>query len=149
NCGNISAAVAPFGLEAGMVVAKGDVTEVRIYNTNTRKLILATLPTPDGVFSAEGDFSMPGVPGTGARIELEYMNPGGASTGSLLPTGNPVDTISVDGMPLEVSIVDAGAPVVFVRLSDAGVRREESLAELEASEDRLVSLERIRAKAAV
>ncbi|GMA58239.1 hypothetical protein GCM10025858_27420 [Alicyclobacillus sacchari] len=42
NCGNISAAVGPFAVNAGLVEVDGDgMTQVRIYNTNTDALIVA------------------------------------------------------------------------------------------------------------
>ena len=44
NCGNMSSAVGPFSLDEGLVRADGDMATVRIYNTNTHKLIHATFP---------------------------------------------------------------------------------------------------------
>src|SRR5262249_1144673 len=41
NCGNISSGVGPYAVERGLVPLTEPVTRVRIYNTNTKKLIVA------------------------------------------------------------------------------------------------------------
>ena len=87
NCGNISSAIGPFALDEGLVPAREPETLVRIHNTNTRKLIHARVPVSGGQAAVRGDFVLPGVPGTGARLALEFLDPGGAVTGRLLPTG--------------------------------------------------------------
>jgi 2-methylaconitate cis-trans-isomerase PrpF len=76
------------------------------------------------------------------------MDPGGAVTGTLLPTGNAVDALGVDGETVEVSIVDAATPAVFVRATDLGVSFDEPPERLEDAA-LAVRLERIRAHAAV
>jgi len=149
NCGNISAAVGPFALDEGMVETSEPLTRIRIFNTNTQKLIVAEVPTRGGSFDPEGDYELPGVPGRGSRIDLEYMEPGGALTGALLPTGNEVDVLDVDGEPIPVSIVDAATPAVFVRASEIGMSFSEPLERLETDATLARRLERIRAHAAV
>ena len=127
NCGNLSAAVGPFTIEEGWIEAVEPVTRVEILNTNTDKMILAEVPVRGGAFRAEGDCSIPGVPGTGAPIHLSYEDPGGAVTGALLPTGKRSETVAVPGREeIEVSIVDAGNPAVFVAAGDLrlGVRAQ-------------------------
>src|SRR5207253_11423013 len=66
---------------------------VRVHNTNTKKVIVAHVPTHDGEAAVEGDFELAGVAGRGARIALDFLDPGGAGTGRLLPTGSPRDVI--------------------------------------------------------
>jgi 2-methylaconitate cis-trans-isomerase PrpF/nicotinamidase-related amidase len=146
SCGNIAAAVGPFAIDEGMVAAAGPVTTVRIFNTNTGKTIVSRVPTSGGRFDPTGPLMIPGVRGTGAPIELEFVDPAGATTRTLLPTGRATDVVGPD---VEVSIVDAGTLAVFVRMADAGVSREEPAAALDADEVRLAALERIRAEAAV
>jgi 2-methylaconitate cis-trans-isomerase PrpF len=149
NCGNISAAIGPFAVDEGMVEAREPLTRVRVFNTNTQKLIVASVPTRGGRFEPEGDYELPGVPGHGSRIDLEYMDPGGALTGALLPTGNEMDALEVDGEPVDVSIVDAATPAVFVRAADLGVSFADPIERLETDAVLAARLERIRAHAAV
>ena len=48
NCGNISSGVGPFAIEKGLVDVKEETTPVRIYNTNTGKMIVADVKTQNG-----------------------------------------------------------------------------------------------------
>ena len=115
NCGNISSGVGPFAIDEGLIVAKEPETVVRIYNTNTKKILKAYVSTRDGKSVYMGDYSIDGVPGTGSKILLDYSGTGGTLTGKLLPTGNPIDMISVPGIgDLEVSVVDAANPTCFL-----------------------------------
>lgn len=152
NCGNISSAVGPFAIDEGLVKAVEPVTTVRIFNTNTRKRIIAQVPVSNGKALTVGDYSINGVPGTGARIDLEFEDPGGAVTGKTLPTGRPLDFLVIDGKPYAVSIIDAANPVVFVRAEDFGLRGTELPSEFESRPDaKEISaiLEKIRGEAAV
>src|SRR5262249_39762979 len=94
-CGNMTSAVGPFAINEGMVRATEPVAPVRIYSTNAKKYVTAHVPVKEGKAVVKGDFSIPGVPGTGARIELEWMDPAGSITGKLLPTGHPVDEVTL------------------------------------------------------
>ena len=116
NCGNMLAAVGPFAIEAGLVAATADRTHVRIHNVNTGKLIDATVATPGGRVTYEGEARIDGVPGTAAPIELSFPNAAGARTGHLLPTGRPVDRIE----GIDVTCIDAAMPVMLVRAADLG-----------------------------
>lgn len=122
NCGNISAAVGPFALDEGLVKADGDRAVVRVHNTNTGKVIIARFPVENGKAAVQGDFTLQGVGGTGAEIELAFTDLGGATTGKLLPTGHAVDTLEIPGVgSIEVSLVDAANPAVFVRADAIGL----------------------------
>ena len=144
-CGNLTAAVGPFAVDQGLVAAVEPFTQVAIYSVNTRKRVLARFPVCRGRAVYEGDFSIPGVPGTGARIELEFVEPAGAVSGRLLPTGNPRERIDLeDGRTFTVSIVDAGNPVVFCHASELGLRGTELPPEIERRPEVLATLETIR-----
>jgi Uncharacterized protein conserved in bacteria len=148
-CGNIAAAVGPFAIDAGLVTATDPITTVRIHNTNTAKVIVAYVPTCGGRSIVEGDYAIPGVPRTAARILLEFADPAGSISGRLLPTGRPIDTIRlVGGRTIEVSIVDAANPVVFLRASELGFTGTELPAEIEARVDATAVLEEARSTVA-
>jgi len=149
NCGNISAAVGPFAVDEGLVRPKEPVTRVRIHQVNTDKLIVADVPVKNGCFDETGDYAVDGVPGTGAKIALHFVQPGGSVTGRLLPTGNALDAIDVPGFgTIEISIVDAANPVAFVRAADLGLKGTE-IHEIDGRKDIREVFEAIRSRAAV
>ena len=135
NCGNISSAVGPYAIDEGMVEVTEHVTKVRIFNTNTQKVIVEEVPVKDGRFMSEGDFSIDGVPGTASRVILKFVSPQGAASGKLLPTGNVKDIIEIDGKTYEFSFVDAANPVIFVHPEDFGVTGTEIPSEFNALPD--------------
>lgn len=149
NCGNISSAVGPYAIEMGLVEAKDPETVVRIYNTNTKKVIYSHVQTPNKQVSYDGDFSIAGVPGKSAPVRLSFRNPGGAVTGKVLPTGNVRDELEVPGFgKVNVSIVDVTNPLVFIKASDIGLKGTELPDELDGSEKIMALLETIRGLAA-
>ena len=150
NCGNLSSAVGPFAIDTGLLPSHGAARQVLIHNTNSSKIIRATIPLEDGRARVEGDFEIPGVGDSGARIQLDFLDPGGTTTGTLLPTGNPVDTVSVEGFgDVEMSLIDASVPCVFVSAARFGLAGTESVAALEANADLMEGVERVRRAAAV
>ncbi|MFB3816831.1 MAG: 2-methylaconitate cis-trans isomerase PrpF family protein [Candidatus Methylomirabilales bacterium] len=150
NCGNISQGVGPFAVDEGLVRVVEPVTTVRIFNTNTKKVIEAAVPVRDGKAATEGDFAINGVPGTGAKILLNFVNSGGSKTGKLLPTGNVVDKMELaDGRTVRVSLVDAANPAVFVQAAEVGFTGRELPRDTASNPAILSTMEEIRAKAAV
>ena len=101
NCGNMSAALGPFAVEEGLVPSPSDgEAVVRIHNTNTQRIIVARFPVEAGALAASGDLAIDGVAGAAAPIRLEFLQPGGARTGKLLPTGGAVDRLILAPLPL-------------------------------------------------
>ncbi|MDR3564094.1 MAG: PrpF domain-containing protein [Negativicutes bacterium] len=150
NCGNISSGVGPFAIEQGMVAASEPITTVRIYNTNTKKVIEAAVPVLGGEVVTEGDYEISGVPGSGAKIALNFINSAGSKTGKLLPTGNVVDEMTLSsGKKVRVSLVDAANPAVFVKAADIGLTGRELPTDTETSPEILRVMEDIRTTAAV
>lgn len=126
NCGNISAGVGPFAIDAGLVAATAPVTLVRIHNVNTGKILIAHVPVVGSRAKVTGDFAIDGVPGTGAEIRMDYAGTVGAKTGRILPTGQVTDTIQLeDGRTVTVTICDVANPCVFVRAEDMGLEGSE------------------------
>lgn len=140
NCGNLLAGVGPFAIEAGLVTASADVSDVRIHMLNTGALAVARVETPDRQVNYEGSAHIDGVPGTAAPIALDFKNIAGSSCGALLPTGQPVNRIN----GVEVTCIDNGMPVVVLDASDFGLTGAEEPAELEANDVLKAKLERIR-----
>jgi len=150
NCRNMSAAMGPFAVDEGLVKTSGDQALVRIHNTNTRKVIWSRFALDDGLAAVDADLAIPGVAGTGAPVRLEFRDPGGATTGRLLPTGKVVETLEVPGHGrFTVSMVDAANACCFVRAEDLGKTGTELPDVLEADAALLDRLQAIRLAASV
>jgi 2-methylaconitate cis-trans-isomerase PrpF len=151
NCGNMSAAIGPFAVDENLVdVPRNGNVCVRIHNTNTGKIIHSTFPVVNGRSMVDGDLSIPGVSGTGAPIRLDFLEPGGASTGSLLPTGNVVDSLVLSGEgEFKVSMIDAANPCVFVEAPAVGLSGGESPEDIAARRDVMALLGELRRHASV
>lgn len=149
NCGNISSGVGPFAIDEGLVRAVEPVTKVHIHNTNTGKILVAEVPVQDGKAKVSGDYKIAGVPGTGAKIMLDFAGTTGSATNKMLPTEKVVDVLNIEGFgTLEASIVDVANPMVFVRAKDLGLTGIETPAQINANKEMLDLLEKIRGKAA-
>ncbi|MBP7063628.1 PrpF domain-containing protein [Ferrovibrio sp.] len=151
NCGNMSSAVGPFAVDEGIIPAPADgLASVRIHNTNTSKIIIATFPVRGGMAVVQGDCEIDGVAGSGAPIRLDFLNPGGSKTGRLLPSGKAIDRLILpDGSPIEASLIDAANPGVFVRAADLGLSGTEAPQALEKDAVLMQRLEMIRLAASV
>jgi 4-oxalomesaconate tautomerase len=143
NCGNMLAAVAPFGLETGLVLPTGDLTTLRVLTRNTGTLSDIEVQTPGGRVEYAGDARIDGVPGTAAAINISFLETAGSVCGSLLPTGNLIDRF--DG--IEVTCIDNGMPVVIMGADTLGVSGYESRDELNANAKLKQRIESIRLKA--
>ena len=128
NCGNILAGIGPFAIERGLVAATGDETRVAIFMENTGQVAVATVRTPGGVPTYEGDARIDGVPGTHAPVPLEFRDTAGSSCGALLPTGNAVDVIE----GVRCTLIDNGMPCIVFRAEDVGATGYETREELES-----------------
>jgi hypothetical protein len=150
NCGNMSSAVGPFAVDEGLIRAKGDTATVRIFNTNTKKIIRATFPLDGDHARYDGDLVIPGVAGAGAPVRLDFVEPGGAATGKLLPSGKTMDRLEMPGFgAIDASLVDAANPAVFVRARDIGLTGTELPEQLEANPEIMRRLEGIRVQGSV
>ena len=149
NCGNLSSAVGPFAVDEGLVrVADGEAL-VRIHQVNTKRIIHARFPVRGGKAVTAGDFTMAGVAGSGARIRLDFLAPGGSATGRLLPTGNAQDTLHHEGRAYAVSLIDAANACVFLDARDLEMTGTESPDAIEADPARMALLDALWRKAGV
>ena len=157
NCGNLSTAVGPFAIASGIIDAarlpRDGVVAVRVWQANIGKTIVVHVPVRDGEVQETGDFELDGVTFPAAEIVLEFLDPadeGEGEGGATLPTGNVVDRLDVPGVgELEVSLVNAGIPTVFVNAADLGYRGTELQGAINGDPLALARLESIRAHAAV
>ena len=157
NCGNLSTAVGPFAIASGIIDAarlpRDGVVAVRVWQAYIGKTIVVHVPVRDGEVQETGDFELDGVTFPAAEIVLEFLDPadeGEGEGGATLPTGNVVDRLDVPGVgELEVSLVNAGIPTVFVNAADLGYRGTELQGAINGDPLALARLESIRAHAAV
>ncbi len=149
-CGNMSAAVGPFAIDEGLVPAVEPVSQVRVFSTNTGGLYVAHVPVRYGQAEVEGRYTIAGVPGPGACICLEYLDPGGSLGRGVLPTGTPRQALAcARGRLVSVSIVDVGIPTVFVRADELGANATRLAQELDEDRALQATLEDLRCQAAV
>ncbi len=151
NCGNMSSAIGPFAVDEGLVAKPRDGDAVvRIHNTNTKKIIVSRFGMDGEEAAVAGDMALDGVAGTGAPIRLEFMQPGGAKTGKLLPTGKAADMLDVPGVGrVPASMIDAANPCVFVPAEAIGATATEPPTEIEGNSQLMAKLEAIRRAASV
>ena len=114
NCGNLTFAVAPFVVNEGVVSVDTGATlaTVRLRNMNTGVRIDVDLEVAGGRASLQGEASLAGVPGTSGAITTQYLSPAGGVLGSLLPLGDPVTSLEVHGVHVDVPTVTSSIPIV-------------------------------------
>jgi 4-oxalomesaconate tautomerase len=142
-CGNILAGVGPFAIERGLVKPAGAVTPVTVRMVNTGAVAVVHVPTPGGEVRYDGTTAIDGVPGTAARLVIDFRDTAGSVAPSLLPTGNVVD--DVDGVAM--TLIDNGMPVAVLAADALGVTGQETPAELEASDQLCSRVETLRLRA--
>ncbi|PJK10232.1 2-methylaconitate cis-trans isomerase PrpF [Lysobacteraceae bacterium NML08-0793] len=155
NCGNLSSAVGPFAIANGFIPAerlKDGLVEVRIWQANIGKTIIAHVPVKDGQVVELGDFMLDGVAFPAAEIVLEFIDPSddGEDGGAMFPTGNLVDTLEVPGVgSLEATMISAGIPTVFIDAAAIGLSGSELQKDINTDAARLAQFEAIRTAGAL
>ena len=153
NCSDLAAAVGPFAIGEGLVPAVEGSTRVRIWQANTGRRIDAFVPVRDGQVLEAGDFIEDGVPFSFAEIRLEYLDPADGEPGAggmLLPTGQRQEALELPSLGrVTVSMINAGAPTVFVRAQSLGLSGKEQPGDIDRERKLLERLELIRSHAAV
>lgn len=145
SCGNISAAVGPFAVEAAIVKPREGLNRLRIHNVNIGKIIRAEFEVRDGAPVSEGDYTIDGAPGSGARVLLDFAETAGSVTGKVLPLGSSRVALEREGdPPIEVSLIDLANPVVFVRARDFGLLGNEDHRRIDGDADLLGRIEAVR-----
>lgn len=153
NCGNLTAAVGSFAITNGLVdpakIPQNGVCEVRIWQQNIGKTIIAHVPITDGQVQETGDFELDGVTFPAAEVKIEFIDPVD-SDGDMFPTGNLVDTLTVtDVGEFDVTMINAGIPTIFLNARDLGFTGTELQKDINSDAEILEKLEKIRAYGAV
>ena len=151
NCGNMSSAIGPFAYDEGMVSGplNGEAV-VRIHNTNSKKIIVARFPVAGGHAVVTGDFAIPGLPGTGAKVALDFLDPTNTRGRGTLPTGRAVDLMTLeDGHEVRVTMIDAAIPSVFVAAAGVGGDTRTHPTKIDADAMLMARLDEIRRRASV
>ena len=134
NCGNTSAAVGPFALLRGLIKPTERITKVRIYNTNTKKIILGSSKSETANSSARQILASMARPAAARRSYSISSAPTAVREEVKFPTLG----------TLKVSMVDAANPFVFVRAKDLGLKGNENMDEFGNNEAPLKKCEEIR-----
>lgn len=153
NCGNLSAAVGPFAIQAGLVSAerlpRNGVAEVRVWQANINKTIVVHVPMVDGRVQETGDFALDGVTFPAAEIQVDFIDPAAADS-SLFPTGNLIDDLEVPGIgTFNATLITAGIPTIFIDAESLGYQGTELQDEINNDDEALVRFETIRAYGAL
>ena len=157
NCGNLSAAVGSFAVSSGLVdaarIPQNGTAVVRIWQANIGKTIIAHVPITEGAVQETGDFELDGVTFPAAEVQLEFLNPAAdeeGAGGSMFPTGNLVDDLEVPGVgTLNVTMINAGIPTIFVNARDIGYSGAELQNDINSDPKALAMFETIRAHGAL
>ncbi|KGM54271.1 3-methylitaconate isomerase [Lysobacter arseniciresistens ZS79] len=154
NCGNLSAAVGPFAISAGLIdparVPRDGIATVRIWQANIGKTIVAHVPMTDGQVQETGDFELDGVTFPAAEIQLEFVDPADEGEGAMFPTGNLVDDLEVPGVgTFKATLINAGIPTIFLDAADLGYTGTELQDAINGDPQALARFETIRAYGAV
>lgn len=157
NCGNLSAAVGSFAVSSGLVdaarIPQNGTAVVRIWQANIGKTIIAHVPITAGAVQETGDFELDGVTFPAAEVQLEFLDPAAdeeGAGGSMFPTGNLVDDLEVPGVgTLNVTLINAGIPTIFVNARDIGYSGAELQNDINSDPKALAMFETIRAHGAL
>ena len=153
NCGNLTAAVGAFAIANGLVsvdkIPSDGICEVRIWQQNISKTIVAHVPMKNGQVQETGDFELDGVTFPAAEVKIEFIDPVD-SDGAMFPTGNLKDTLDVPEIgSFEVTLINAGIPTIFLRAADLGFTGTELQKDINSNAETLAKLEKIRAYGAL
>ncbi|NOH54162.1 2-methylaconitate cis-trans isomerase PrpF [Vibrio coralliilyticus] len=148
NCGNLSAAVGPFAIHAGLIPAEripeNGVVAVKVWQANIGKTIVIHVPILNGLVQETGDFELDGVTFPAAEIQVDFMHPA-AGDGSMFPTGNLVDDLEVPEVgTFNATLINAGIPTIFIDADALGYSGTELQQDINSDELALARFEKIR-----
>ncbi|MFQ0975950.1 2-methylaconitate cis-trans isomerase PrpF [Vibrio campbellii] len=153
NCGNLSAAVGPFAIHAGLIdedrIPENGIVTVRVWQVNIGKTILIHVPIVNGFVQETGAFELDGVTFPAAEIQVDFVDPADGE-GSMFPTGNLVDDLVVpDVGTFNATFINAGIPTIFIDAEALGYQGTELQDDINNDESALARFESIRAHGAL
>ncbi|MGD1503459.1 2-methylaconitate cis-trans isomerase PrpF [Vibrio harveyi] len=153
NCGNLSAAVGPFAIHAGLIdedqIPQNGIVTVRVWQVNIGKTILIHVPIVNGFVQETGAFELDGVTFPAAEIQVDFVAPADGE-GSMFPTGNLVDDLVVpDVGTFNATFINAGIPTIFIDAEALGYQGTELQDDINNDESALARFESIRAHGAL
>ncbi|MCR9836416.1 2-methylaconitate cis-trans isomerase PrpF [Vibrio parahaemolyticus] len=153
NCGNLSAAVGPFAIHAGLIpqerIPENGIVTVRVWQVNISKTILVHVPIVNGFVQETGEFELDGVTFPAAEIQVDFVDPA-AGEGSMFPTGNLVDDLVVpDVGTFNATFINAGIPTIFIDAESIGYQGTELQDQINNDDAALAMFESIRAHGAL
>ncbi|HHX8278992.1 TPA: 2-methylaconitate cis-trans isomerase PrpF [Vibrio diabolicus] len=153
NCGNLSAAVGPFAIHAGLIpqdrIPENGIVTVRVWQVNISKTILIHVPIVNGFVQETGEFELDGVTFPAAEIQVDFVDPSDGE-GSMFPTGNLVDDLVVpDVGTFNATFINAGIPTIFIDAESIGYQGTELQDDINNDDAALAMFESIRAYGAL
>ncbi len=153
NCGNLSAAVGPFAIHAGLIpqerIPENGIVTVRVWQVNISKTILVHVPIVNGFVQDTGEFELDGVTFPAAEIQVDFVDPADGE-GSMFPTGNLVDDLVVpDVGTFNATFINAGIPTIFIDAESIGYQGTELQDDINNDDAALAMFESIRAHGAL
>lgn len=153
NCGNLSAAVGPFAIHAGLVdaerIPENGTVAVRVWQANISKTIVVHVPIVNGQVQETGDFELDGVTFPAAEIQVDFIKPANGE-GSMFPTGNVVDQLEVPNVgTFEATFINAGIPTIFIDAEALRYQGTELQDDINSDQQALARFETIRAYGAL
>lgn len=149
NCGNLTAAVGACAIEFGLVdancIPENGVCQVKIWQQNIGKTIIAHVPIREGRVQEMGDFELDGVAFPAAEVKIDFIDPVDADS-EMFPTGNLIDTLEVPNVGVfQATLINAGIPTIFLQAEQLGLTATELQADVNSNPALLEKLETIRA----
>ncbi|MBE3906159.1 2-methylaconitate cis-trans isomerase PrpF [Vibrio parahaemolyticus] len=153
NCGNLSAAIGPFAIHAGLIpqerIPENGIVTVRVWQVNISKTILVHVPIVNGFVQETGEFELDGVTFPAAEIQVDFVDPADGE-GSMFPTGNLVDDLVVpDVGTFNATFINAGIPTIFIDAESIGYQGTELQDDINNDDAALAMFESIRAHGAL
>jgi len=153
NCGNLTAAVGPFAITNALIdaerIPQNGIAEIRIWQRNIEKTIIARVPVINGEVQETGDFELDGVAFPAAEIQIDFIQPVDPDE-AVFPTGNLIDELDVPGVgTLKTTMINAGIPTIFLNAEDLSYTGTELQDAINTDQTALDMFETLRAYGAL